>query len=251
MLERGLLGSECKGWGRSVVGRRNWVGARTRCGIEKACEAGASVGWHRSGGLGRVRVGLGGSLGRSEWEMRGKIHLPQGRSGDIWVWCMQGNAVSQCGVGGDVAGLGSQWGRGRGGFRAGAEQRCRVSLREHGSPRHVGAVWAAQPPKGGPPLSLSVPSCSVLLAVWEGVLEMQSEMAAGLLTERGARLQGERARQRSRALGHTRRSVQGTAAWLCWAGPGLARQLVVTKAWLGFHGLGLVLVFRLETARLG
>lgn len=43
-------------------------------------------------------------------------------------------------------------------------------------------VWAAQPPKGGPPLSLSVPSCSVLLAVWEGVLEMQSEMAAGLLT---------------------------------------------------------------------
>lgn len=74
------------------------------------------------------------------------------------------------------------------------------------------AVWAAQPPKGGPPLSLSVPSCSVLLAVWEGVLEMQSEMAAGLLTERGARLQGERTRQRSRAMGHTPRSVQGTAA---------------------------------------
>lgn len=43
----------------------------------------------------------------------------------------------------------------------------------------------------------------------------------------------------------------GHSCWLCCAGTRLAWQLVVTKAWLGFHGLGLVLVFRLETARLG
>lgn len=44
-------------------------------------------------------------------------------------------------------------------------------------------VSAAAAPEGRPPsLSFSVPSCSVPLAVWEGVLEMQSEMAAGLLT---------------------------------------------------------------------
>lgn len=66
MLERGFLGSECKGWGRSVVGRRNWVGARARCGIEKAREAGASVGWHRSGGLGTGQGRIRGKSGQKK-----------------------------------------------------------------------------------------------------------------------------------------------------------------------------------------
>lgn len=56
------------------------MGPRARCGIEKAYGAGASVGRHRSGVWGQVRVGLGGSLGRrSEWEMRRKIQV----SGDL------------------------------------------------------------------------------------------------------------------------------------------------------------------------
>lgn len=44
--------------------------------------------------------------------------------------------------------------------------------------------------------------------------------------------------------------VHGCLALRC-AGTGLAWQLVVTKAWLHFDGLGLVLVFRLETECLG
>lgn len=59
------------GEGEDVEGRRNWVGARARYRIERGHGSGASLGWGRSGG-GRewVRVQFGGSLGRSEWEMR-------------------------------------------------------------------------------------------------------------------------------------------------------------------------------------
>lgn len=66
VLERGLLGSECREWGRSVEGRRSWVGARARCGTEKACAAGASVGWHRSGGLGTGQGRVRGKSGQKK-----------------------------------------------------------------------------------------------------------------------------------------------------------------------------------------
>lgn len=54
-----------------------------------------------------------------------------------------------------------------------------VSMEAAGMCRDVSAAAA---PEERPPSLSSVPSCSVPLAVWEGVLEMQSEMAAGLLT---------------------------------------------------------------------
>lgn len=66
VLERGLLGGDYRGWGRSVAGRRNWVGVRARCGTEKACGAGTSVGWQRSGDLG---TGQGRIRGKSRQKM--------------------------------------------------------------------------------------------------------------------------------------------------------------------------------------
>lgn len=91
-----------------------------------------------------------------------------------------------------------------------------VSMEAPGMCRDVSAAAA---PEGRPPsLSFSVPSCSVPLAVWEGVLEMQLEMAAGLLTASA----GTGSRERGTCggagavRGHgdgTEKLVQHVAAW--------------------------------------
>lgn len=223
--------------------------------------------WGVGGGSG---WDLGGSLGRrSGWEMRRKIG-----SGKIWGWSVQGN-TPHCPrwVGmGTGPGLGQRWRRGQGwGWVQGQGQSggamCPwVSMEAPGMCRDVSAAAA---PEGRPPSLSSVPSCSVPLAVWEGVLEMQLEMAAGLLTASagqavGREGPGEELEQRG-AMGMAQRSWCST--WLpghgetgvaqgraqlhaaqgrCW--PGRRQQ---QRVWPDFDGLGSALMFRLETARLG
>lgn len=122
-------------------------------------------------------------------------------------------------------------------------------------------VSAAAAPEGRPPsLSFSVPSCAVPLAVWEGVLEMQSEMAAGLLTASAGtgRRESRTCGVAGAVWGHgdgTEKLVQRVAAWdgaagvaqgpaqLCTAqGKVLARRPAATEglarfrwSWLGPH----------------
>lgn len=126
-------------------------------------------------------------------------------------------------------------------------------------------VLAAAAPEGRPPsLSSFVPSCSVPLAVWEDVLEMQLEMAAALLTASagtGRRESGTCGGAGvARGRGVARGSWSSAAAWLrCrrgegasaaphWCWPGGRQRL---RLWPGFDGLGSAFMFRLETARLG
>lgn len=68
--------------GRSVGGRRNWVGARARCRIEKEHGAGASLGWGRSWGIGGGSGwDCGGKSGQKKWVGDEEEHLGGGRFG--------------------------------------------------------------------------------------------------------------------------------------------------------------------------
>lgn len=125
-----------------------------------------------------------------------------------------------------------------------------MSLCEHSSPKHVQGRLGCTAPEGRPP-SFLVRAFLLSAARRVGRRSGNAIGDGGWAPdcECGARLEGERTLQRSwacGAVGHTHNSVPGLA--LRWAATALAWQLVVTKAWLHFDGLGLVLVFRLETA---
>lgn len=94
-----------------------------------------------------------------------------------------------------------------------------------------------QPPKGGPSAASSVPSCPVPLAAWGGVLEMRSEMVAGLPAARGDRREGARGLrwgQRGRGGGGAG-AAQGPVRLRAAQGKVLGRWPAATERLAGFR----------------